>query len=205
MKKTITKIAVTGGPCGGKSSLLNHVDRELSQRGYRVFLISESATDLILGGIKPFDGCLNMYDFQKFVFPTQFFREDLYRKAAELVPEEKVVILCDRGILDNKAYVSEEEFQTLLQLFGKNEAEVRDSYDAVIHLVTTADGAEHAYTLSNNTARTETPEQARAMEQRTLLAWAEHPHRYIIDNSTDFAGKIARAMKKIEAVLEETT
>jgi predicted ATPase len=203
MKKTITKIAVTGGPCGGKSSLLSHVDKELSQRGYRVFLISESATDLILGGIKPFDHCLTMFDFQQFVFPTQFFKEDLYRKAAEFVPEENVVIVCDRGILDNKAYVSDAEFQTLLLMFGRKEADVLRSYDAVIHLVTAAEGAEQAYTLSNNAARTETLDQARAMEQRTLRAWDAHPHRCIIDNSTDFAGKIARAMKEIEAVLDK--
>lgn len=203
MKKRITKIAVTGGPCAGKSSFLSRIDKILTQRGYRVFLIPETATELILGGIKPFGNCMSMYDFQTFVFPAQFAKEEMYYRAAQIVPEENVVIVCDRGILDNKAYVSEQEFSEILRSLGKQEISVRDSYDAVIHLVTAADGAEYAYTLSNNTARTETPEQARAMDQRTLHAWTGHPRLRVIDNSTDFEGKIARAMDEIFLLLGE--
>lgn len=204
MRKKITVVAVTGGPCGGKSSFLSYIDQQLTQRGYRVLQIAESATELILSGIKPFGGCLSMYEFQTFVFPTQFFKEDLCRRAAEMVPEEKVVIVCDRGIPDNSAYVSPEEYTALLAMFGKTEAEVLNSYDIVIHLVTTADGAEQAYTLSNNTARTETLEQAREMDGRTLHAWSKHPHLRVIDNSTNFEEKMARAAKAILDLLGET-
>lgn len=203
MSKKITTIAVTGGPCAGKSSLLSRIDKTLTEKGYRVLMIPETATELILGGIKPFGGCMSMYDFQRFVFPKQLHKEELYRQAAELVPEEKVVIVCDRGILDNKAYVSDEEFLQLLAMLGRTEAGVRDSYDAVIHLVTAADGAEYAYTLSNNSARTETPEQARELDRKALKAWTGHPHLKVIDNSTDFDGKISRAMNEIYAVLGE--
>lgn len=201
MKKTITTIAVTGGPCGGKSSLLSHVEQQLSRVGYRVFSIPESATELILGGIKPFDGCMSMYEFQKFVFRTQFDKEALFREAARVVPEEHIVIVCDRGIPDNKAYVSDEEFQSLLALFGKTEEEVRSAYDAVIHMVTTADGAEQAYTLSNNLARTETLEEARALDRRAQRAWEGHENLFIVDNSTGFDEKIQRAMDCIRTVL----
>ena len=176
MNKTITTIAVTGGPCGGKSSLLTHVDRQLSRDGYRVFSIPESATELILGGIKPFDGCMSKYEFQKYVY---------------------------RGIPDNKAYVSDEEFQSLLALFGKTEEEVRRAYDAVIHMVTTADGAEESYTLSNNLARTETLEQARALDRRAQRAWEGHENLFVIDNSTGFDEKIQRAMDCIRTVLRQ--
>ncbi|MGN1014215.1 MAG: ATP-binding protein [Butyricicoccus sp.] len=203
MSKKVTVIAVTGGPCGGKSSFLSYIDQQLTQRGYRVFQIAESATELILGGIRPFSGCMNMYDFQTFVFPTQFFKEDLYRRAAELVPEEKVVIVCDRGIPDNSAYVSTEEYDALLAQFGRTEADVLNAYDIVVHLVTTADGAEQAYTLSNNSARTETIEQAREKDQRTLRAWQKHPCLRVIDNSTDFENKLARAAQAILELLGE--
>lgn len=203
MKKTITTIAVTGGPCGGKSSLLSHVEQQLSCAGYRVFSIPESATELILGGIKPFDGCMSMYEFQKFVFRTQFDKEALFREAARVVPEEHIVIVCDRGIPDNKAYVSDEEFQSLLALFGKTEEEVRSAYDAVIHMVTTADGAEQAYTLSNNLARTETLEEARALDRRAQRAWEGHENLFIVDNSTGFDEKIQRAMDCIRTVLRQ--
>ncbi len=203
MKKQITKIAVTGGPCAGKSSFLSRVEKILTSKGYRVFLIPETATELILGGIKPFGNCMSMYDFQTFVFPAQFSKEEMYLRAAEIVPEDKVVIVCDRGILDNKAYISEQEFHQILEQLSKQEDAVRASYDAVIHLVTAADGAEYAYTLSNNTARTETPEQAREMDRKTLRAWSGHPYLRVIDNSTDFEGKITRAMNEIYSLLGE--
>ena len=203
MNKTITTIAVTGGPCGGKSSLLTHVDRQLSRDGYRVFSIPESATELILGGIKPFDGCMSMYEFQKFLFRMQFDKEALFHAAARIVPEDHIVIVCDRGIPDNKAYVSDEEFQSLLALFGKTEEEVRRAYDAVIHMVTTADGAEESYTLSNNLARTETLEQARALDRRAQRAWEGHENLFVIDNSTGFDEKIQHAMDCIRTVLRQ--
>ena len=44
----------------------------------------------------------------------------------------------------------------------KDVVEVREArYDAVFHLVTAANGAERFYTLENNQARSETPQQAR--------------------------------------------
>ena len=50
------------------------------------------------------------------------------------------------------------------QIVNKNEKDLRDNYDAVFHLVTAAKGAEEFYTLSNNTARTETVEEAMNLE-----------------------------------------
>lgn len=41
-------------------------------------------------------------------------------------------------------------------------------YDAIVHLVTAADGADRFYTLANNSTRTESAEQAIAMDRRTL-------------------------------------
>lgn len=44
-------------------------------------------------------------------------------------------------------------------------------YDAVIHMVTAAIGAERFYTTENNSVRTETPEQARELDIKVLNAW----------------------------------
>lgn len=48
-------------------------------------------------------------------------------------------------------------------------------YDAVIHLVSAAIGAEKYYTTENNAARTETIEEAQALDFRVLNAWVGHP------------------------------
>jgi CYTH domain-containing protein len=74
-------------------------------------------------------------------------------------------------------------------------------YEAVLHLVTAADGAEAFYTTENNAVRTETPAQARALDQRVRDAWVGHPHLRVIDNSTDFARKVQRVTTAVCGVV----
>lgn len=72
--------------------------------------------------------------------------------------------------------------------------QTRDDYDAVLHMASAANGAEEAYTLANNGARIETVEEAREKDAKTLAAWMGHPHLSIVDNSTGFDEKVARAL-----------
>ncbi len=111
--------------------------------------------------------------------------------------------MCDRAIVDNAAYMPNDEYEAILKAIGSNKVTERDSYDAVFHLVTAADGAEDAYTLSNNGARTESIEEARDVDKKLINAWTGHPHFRIIDNSTDFHGKMNRLMKEITSALGE--
>ena len=91
----------------------------------------------------------------------------------------------------------------MLKIEGRKEIEVKDSYDGVFHLKTAAEGAEQFYTLENNGARSETPEQARSVDKKIIKAWTGHPHLRIIDNSTNFREKIDRLMAEIYALLGE--
>lgn len=78
-----------------------------------------------------------------------------------MVDNQPVVILIDRGLLDGSAYVDEEDWQALLDDLGTNVVQLRDTrYDAVLHLVTAARGAEEFYTGVNNEARYESIEEA---------------------------------------------
>lgn len=63
------------------------------------------------------------------------------------------------------------------------------------------EGAERFYTLENNPTRSETIEEARALDIKTLNAWIGHPNVKIIDNSTDFTGKIKRTVEAICTVV----
>lgn len=201
--KTITKIVLTGGPAGGKTTLTSRLVKELSSIGYRVFIVPEAATELISGfGIKPFGNCLSMFDFQYFVVSSQLHKERLALEAAELVPEEKILIICDRGVLDDKAYVSQKEFNQVIARFNLTEKELLESYDAVIHLVSSSKGAEFAYNY-DNAARYETLEQAREKEDATLLCWRNHKHRVVIGNSYNFENKIRKAMNEVYTILGE--
>lgn len=201
--KEITHIVLTGGPCAGKTTAIATMEKELIERGYYVLIVPETATELIANGIRPFGNCLGNMDFQRILFEKQLHKEELYLKAAKLIPTDKIVIIYDRGLMDNKTYLSEEDFETLLEEFKTDSIAVKDRYDGVLHLVTAAKGAEEFYTLDNNGARTETPEQAIELDSKGIENWNGHPHLRIIDNSTDFKQKINRVMAEVYAILGE--
>ena len=184
------KIAITGGPCAGKTTAMEKIVQEFTERGYKVFVVNETATDLINGGIKPFgDNPLDILDFQRCVLEQQLAKEKLFDRIANSYQQD-TIILCDRGILDNRAYITDEQFKQLLKEYELNEMEIMSSYDMVIHLVTAADGAVEAYTTANNTARTETPEQAIKADRKTLNSWIGHKKIEIIGNEGSFDEKI---------------
>lgn len=206
MSKRITKIVLTGGPAAGKTTLISRILKEFKQEdGWRVITIPETATELIAGfGIKPFDNCMTMLAFQDFVIADQIHKEKLALAAAEIVPEENILILYDRALMDDKAYISDEEFAEVIARFdGRTEERVLANYDMVIHLITCAKGAEFAYDLGN-TARTESIEYAREMDDRTLRAWSAHPNLRIIDNDVNFNNKIERALREIYRAVGES-
>ena len=198
----ISKIVITGGPCAGKTTAMSWIQNAFTNRGYMVLFVPETATELISGGVAPWT-CSSNGEYQKCQLRLQNEKEKIFEYAARTMNSEKILIVCDRGALDNKAYMNDAEFAAALEYIGSNEIEQRDSYDAVFHLVTAAKGAVEFYTTANNTARTETPEQAAALDDKLIAAWTGHPHLRIIDNSTDFEEKMKRLIAEISFFLGE--
>ena len=196
------KVAVTGGPCAGKTTAMQKIVEEFTEKGYKVFVVSETATELINGGAKPFgDNPIDILEFQRYVLEMQLNKEKLFEKIAENTQQD-TIILCDRGIMDNRAYINNKQFRQLLKEFELNEMEIMSSYDLVLHLVTAADGAEEYYTTANNTARTETPEQARALDKKTLNSWIGHENLSIITNNGNFDDKLHSVIRAIYETLD---
>ena len=198
----IYKIVLTGGPCAGKTTALSWINNYFSKRGYTVLNVGETATELITGGVAPWT-CSSNFVYQEFQIRLQKEKEHIYEEASKTMDTDKVLIVCDRGMLDNKAYMSEIEFRRVMREFKTNEVKERDSYDAVFHLVSAAKGAEDFYTTVNNEARTEGIEEARKLDDRIISAWTGHPHLRIIDNSTDFEEKLEKLIKEIAVFLGE--
>lgn len=198
----ITKIVITGGPCAGKSTAMSWIQNSFSQMGYTVLFVPETATELITGGVAPWT-CGTNADYQKCQLKLQIAKEKIFEEAARTMKVEKVLIVCDRGTLDNKAYMSEEDFAAVLKELGTNEVELRDGYDAVFHLVTAAKGAENFYTTANNSARTETVEEAARLDDKLISAWTGHPHFRVIDNSSNFENKLRKLVAEISSFLGE--
>lgn len=192
----IHTIVITGGPCAGKTTAMSWLQNALTDAGYAVMFIPETCTDLNNSGVTARASRTN-FDFQRVQVRYQLVREQIYRQAAEASASDEVVIVCDRGSMDDKPYMTEDEFNAILKELGQNEVAFRDKYDAVFHMVTAAKGAEAFYTVDNNTARVETLEEAIELDAKTLAAWAGHPHLRIIDNSTDFNGKLVRLLREV--------
>ena len=198
----ISKIVITGGPCGGKSTAMSWIDNFFTQIGYKVLFVPETATELITGGVAPWT-CGTNVDYQKCQMELQLEKEKIFEQAAETMNADKILIVCDRGLLDNKAYMNASEFSEVIKAINSNEVELRDNYDAVFHLVTAAKGAEEFYSLANNAARTETVEEAAAIDDRLISSWTGHPHLRVIDNSSSFEDKMKRLLTEISSFLGE--
>lgn len=199
---SVSKIVLTGGPCSGKTSALEHIIKEVEKTGYKVFFVPEVVTGLTVMGASP-QVSVSIIEYEKRVLDAQLFLEETIEQLAKNTDADKVLIVCDRGTMDIEAYIGKEMFGEVMSLAGTNSVQLKDDYDAVFHMVTTAYGAEEYYTLENNAARTEGIEAARELDDKLVNAWVGHPHLRIIDNSTDFQGKIDRLLKEILSFLGE--
>ncbi|MBR3888640.1 MAG: AAA family ATPase [Clostridia bacterium] len=201
--KNIHRIVLTGGPCAGKTTAFARIETELTNLGYKVFVMPETFTEMYGGGIKLLE--YPNVEFQDMLFRLQRAKEHIYDEAAEKCETENVVILYDRGLVDALAYTSPEDTEEILRRNKVTINTLMNMYDAVIHMVTAADGAAEAYIANkeNNPARYESVEDAIKVDHALKNAWTGHPHLRIVDNSTDFANKINRMMAEIFAVLGE--
>lgn len=202
----ITQIVLTGGPCSGKSSSLTRLVEAFSEKSIRCLVVPEAATMIMSGGVGDF---FHFAEHQR----SEYLRvqnhlialqDDLRARFVSMAEgfREDCVIIFDRGQMDAAAYTTPEEFQDAMTELGGSLNKWRDSYDAVLHLKTAADGAEEFYTLANNSARQEGDlESARAADQRTLDAWMGHPHLRVIGNEGDFEDKLRRVIQEVEHVL----
>ena len=96
------------------------------------------------------------------VFPSHPLPDSALHQSRET--GQPAVVLYDRGVLDGSAYVSSELWS---EIMDENDFEwnIRDKrYDAVVHMVSAAEGAEAFYDYGNET-RYETVEQARERDK----------------------------------------
>lgn len=206
---TIKRIVLTGGPCAGKTTALVKVTDYFTNLGYKVFTVPEVPTMVTQAGWNYMtDNKAFYYEGELIILELQLKLEDaIMRMANTLLDEQPCLIICDRGTMDISAYISPEMWQELADRAGYTIAQLRERYDAVLHLVTAADGAEEYYTTANNAQRYEQANEeglrlARMLDKKVLTAWSMHPHLRIVDNGSDFETKLNRVLQEISEVLE---
>lgn len=181
---------------------MSHLVDRISGAGYQVYVVPEAATLVINSGISPDKLTPEQFvAFQKAILRNQLALEEGILSIAQL-SDRPSVILCDRGALDGKGYTSPEVWPEIISEYGSEIALRDERYDAVIHMVTAADGASEHYSLLNNPARYEsTLERAIQVDRSVQRAWVGHPHLRIIRNEGDFERKIHDTMSAVCRVL----
>ena len=103
-QKKIRTIVITGGPCGGKTTAMSWLQNALTSAGYAVIFLTETFTELANSGVSSYN-CKDNFAFQRIQVRYQLERERLYRRAAEALSNDNVVIVHDRGSMDDKPYM----------------------------------------------------------------------------------------------------
>lgn len=197
----IKKVVLTGGPGSGKTTVIESIKRNFSSK-YKVIVVDETASYLINMGIRPFgEGAIPLLDFQELVLKMQLAKEDLVERSLDFLPDENVLLVFDRGLLDNCAYISREEFQEILKRLDTPHTinEFLERYNLIINLVSRQD----FYTTENNPARSEVASEAMELGKRTLSAWLGHNNLKIVYPKDDMNEKIKEVLNHINDLLQE--
>ena len=207
MNNNIKKIVLTGGPCAGKTTALVKIIEHFSSRGYKVFTIPEVPTMFTQAGMNYLTSNKQFfYEGEKATLQTQIALEDQFSRMASTL-DQPVLIVCDRGTMDISTYLTPEVWKKIIGEVGYTVEQLRDErYDAVLHLVSAADGAEQFYTTANNAQRLEKADEqglriARELDKKVVEAWTGHSHLRVINNHEDFDNKLNRVLKEISNVL----
>ena len=196
------RIVLTGGPCAGKTTALVKIIEHFSSLGYKVFIIPEVPTLFSQAGMDYLtDNSAFFYEGEKATLEMQIALEDKFTRIAETIGEPTIIV-CDRGTMDISAYMKPEMWDEITAGVGTCSEKLRARYDAVLHLVSAADGAEQFYTTANNAERTEGLELAREVDKKVIQAWSEHPYLRVINNHENFDTKINRVIQEISNILE---
>lgn len=191
------RIVITGGPCAGKTTLIGVLGPKLVRHGYRVHVVEECATEVLAMGLTP-TTCGSVLAFQRHVFDRQLAKEAVLDHL-----DPRVVILLDRGLMDNAGYLPDDQLDMLLAERGMTRADAYARYDAVIHLVTAAIGAEEYFSHATNEHRLEGVEEAVRVDHALLAGWSGHPSLRIIDNEGGFEDKLDRAVAAVLDIVEQ--
>ena len=193
---TVPKIVLTGGPGGGKTSLL----RELRLRDPKIerfILVPEAATLLIQAGHRP-----GSKEFQLAVVALQLALEE----SCALPARPGQILVCDRSTVDSLAYWrllggEDEEFY---ERTGLNQRNHLNEYLGVLHLQTAAIGAVDHYLQITDGARVETAEEAARVDDYCLRVWDSHPRRLLVENlKGDWSAKTQTAIDCLDRLLDE--
>lgn len=184
-------IVLTGGPGGGKSTLVRRLYAALPDR---VVIVPEVATQLLGGQLFPWpENDEERLCVQRAIYSVQCELERVYRGRAN----DNTVLLFDRGTVDGAGYwpTGAEAF---FEAMGMDADAERARYDAVVFCETAAAGG---YSIqSDNSARREELAEAVGVDDRLREVWSRHPAFHFVAHVESFEGKLEageRVLKRL--------
>lgn len=187
----VQRIAVTGGPGAGKTTLIAQL---CAAHGGRLACVPEVAT-LMFRHVFPQVGSEHeRRSVQRAIFAVQRNLEDVY--AARLGPNQ--VLLCDRGTPDGAGYWPDGR-DAFFAAMGTDATAELSRYDAVLFLQTAAAGG-HAIGEGNE-VRLEDLSTAMGIDQRLHDVWSRHGGFCFIGQEPSFADKLSRGLGAVDTWL----
>jgi predicted ATPase len=188
----IRRIAVTGGPGAGKTSIWRavanaHVDR--------IVALPEVATLLLTHVFPQPRNLTERHALQRSIFAVQKDLETMHE--GRLGADQ--VLLCDRGTPDGAGYWPAGPAAFFAAMAADWDAELA-RYEAVLFLETAAAGG--LSIAEGNATRKEDQTAAIAIDRNIRAVWSRHPRFLHVAHEHDFAVKVARGKSALEAILD---
>jgi len=199
----VYKIVLTGGPCAGKSTVFESVKKQLEKEGYYVICVPETAREYIKNGVQADSARAHTLLFQDIMFTGQVTKEENSERYADFINHDKdIIILYDRAIMDNRAYLNKEDYDNLLAKHHYKELDIIDKYDLVIDLVSTATLKPESYIMDKE--RHETKEEAAANDICITNAWLLHRNFKLVKPTETLEEKSEIVLQLIHSFLNKS-
>jgi predicted ATPase len=188
----IRRIAVTGGPGAGKTTVWRSLAHAYADR---IVAVPEVATLMLQNVFPPVQNEAERHALQRSIFTVQ--------KQLESVHEGRLhahqVLLCDRGTPDGAGYwpAGPDAFFTAMDTQWETELA---RYDAVLFLETAAAGG--LSIAHGNAVRREDLAAAVAIDRRIQAVWTRHARFVHVACERDFNVKVARGSAALRALLD---
>jgi predicted ATPase len=188
----VRRIAITGGPGAGKTTLWRALTAAHPER---VLAVPEVATLMFQHVFPSVETEHERSAVQRAIFSVQHNLERFYEARAR--PGQ--VLLCDRGTPDGGGYWPQGH-EAFFEAMSTEWQDELARYEAVLFLETAA--ARGLSIAEGNAIRNEDLAAACAIDRRLYDVWSAHQGFAFIPCETDFSAKISNAIRALVAAID---
>jgi hypothetical protein len=190
----IENIALVGGPCSGKTSVFEALQRAILTDNAEACLsfVEEAATRLL-----PRDPTLSRRDplrFQYEVSLFQYIAEDRGMNRLLACPEPLKIQITDRGVADAYIYLNEEQAR---EMTHQTPEEMVNRYTTVLYF----EPYKSDHLTDGNQFRVEHEDEMDALERKTRDIWSRHPHLHYIPTFPTVEERVLYTMDLLNTLL----